>query len=260
MVTSGRSPGTRPGRATGSHLPGRRASFAPARRGRRGGPPESDYRMGSDSPARRRAGLDHHSESEVGMSRRHGFRRMVLCAVLLVTAPACTGIEGRSVPRARRASRGRRAHRGRKDHKDRRDLAGMPTSPFTSSASARSRARRITWYPASRRRPWIRASCCCTTIRCRKRSRPNTRYRDRCGCGVRDPSLRVSVVDEPVVYALGVRLHNIDTGATHNASVTFRRLRIFVVPASVIVSAQMAGPGIDLKDYVAVARLLGLDG
>jgi hypothetical protein len=63
----------------------------------------------------------------------------------------------------------------------------------------------------------------------------------------------------PSTYTFGVRLINPSTGSAYGAQVTWRKLRIFVVPATTINYLDSADPAIDLADYEAVIELLGID-
>lgn len=67
------------------------------------------------------------------------------------------------------------------------------------------------------------------------------------------------------VYQVGgnhnfsVRLANPSDGSPYSTAVTWRRMRIFVVPASAIVNLARTRPDLDLNDYAAVTKALDLD-
>ena len=60
-------------------------------------------------------------------------------------------------------------------------------------------------------------------------------------------------------HHFGVRLTNPSDGTAYNTPVTWRKMRIFVVPASAVVNLARTRPDLDLHDYGAVAEALDLD-
>lgn len=62
----------------------------------------------------------------------------------------------------------------------------------------------------------------------------------------------------PSEYTFGVRTLNVGASTSYGTQVTWRKLRIFVVPATTITMLMEHGPRLDLADYAAVAEALAL--
>ena len=60
-------------------------------------------------------------------------------------------------------------------------------------------------------------------------------------------------------YTFNIRLHVPGSTTAYTTAVTWRRLRIFVIPASSIVTLSTAHPDLDMLDYDAVANALGVE-